>query len=295
MSSYAHDVKNELARKFDDDTGCLRAELAALLLIGSVAVEGRRDFSNINAAVARKVITLVKKLYPDAKTEIAAVRTKKLRKTMRYFVRIFFAGSIENFLKDLKAKELTAKLKYKIAWLRGAFLACGSVNRPEASYYRLEILSRKEEDAQFLQKILAALDFWSGMYLRGEFFVVYMREADSICDFLGMTGVVEGVERFEVARNLKEVRTQVNRIVNCETANLSKAIDAAQRQIADIRFLISRGVKVNRLLAEAMKIRLKFPECTVKELADKIFITREGLMYRFRLIRELAEKLRSEE
>ena len=121
MAYYADDVRNELARIFDDDEEILRAELAGLLRLGSVEVEGRRDFSNINAACVRKVVTLVKKLYPDARTEVAAVRTKKLRRTMKYFVRIFFAGSIEKFLRNLDAKEITSRTRYKIAFCAAHF------------------------------------------------------------------------------------------------------------------------------------------------------------------------------
>jgi len=294
MPSYAHDTKDELARVFDDDENCLRAELAALLTLGSTVSEGRRDFSNVNAAVARKVITLVKKLYPDAKTEIAAVRTKKLRKSMRYFVRIFFAGSIENFLKNLNAKEILARTVYKIAALRGAFLANGSVNRPESQYHA-EILSVTEDDAKFIQKIFRNLGFRAAIYARQGVFVTYMKEGDSICDFLSMIGAAEAVERFEIARNLKEVRMQVNRIVNCETANLTRSIITAQRQLADIEVLKSHGVKVREILQEAIDIRLKFSDCTMGELADKLFITREALVHRFKVIRELAEEIKSKE
>ena len=293
MPSYADDVRNELARIFDEDKNCLRAELAALLRIGSIVVEGRRDFSNINAAVVRKVVTLIKKIYPDAKIEIAAVRTKKLRKSMRYFVRIFFAGEIEKFLRDLNSKEITSRTKYKISWLRGAFLAGGTVNRPE-KYYRMEIASNIEDEAHFVKKIFEQLDFRSMLYERGEEFVVYMKEGDSVCDFLGMVGASAAVERFEIARNIKEIRRQVSRITNCEIANLNKAVDAAQRQLADIRFLKSKKIPVKDILEEAMDIRLKFPECTVGELAKKIYVTREALLHRFKLIHKIAEELRGE-
>ena len=288
MASYADDVRNEIARIFDDDEEILRAELAGLLRLGSVEVEGRRDFSNINAACVRKVVTLVKKLYPDARTEVAAVRTKKLRRTMRYFVRIFFAGSIENFLHNLDAKEITSRTRYKIAFLRGAFLASGTVNRPEAEY-RIEIFSPVESEMLFVQKIFSKLDFTARIYLRGENFVVYMKEADSVCDFLGMIGAENAVERFEVARNLKEVKMQVNRLTNVELARLDRAIEAAQKQLADIRLLKARKIKVREILQEAMDIRLKFPECTTGELAKKIFIGRVALVNRFKKIHQLAE------
>lgn len=286
MSSYAQDVKNELSRKFDDATEFLRAELIALLNIGAVDCDGRKDFSNSNAAVARKVISLTKKIFPDARTEIAAVRTKKLRKTMKYFVRIFFAKNEENFsFPQLHQRE------EKISYLRGAFLAGGSVNRPE-SQYRLEIVSTDKDEANFVKKILTRLYFNPKIYRRGENFVVYLREGDAVCDFLGMVGADEAVERFEIARNLKEVRLQVNRLMNCDAAGMNRAIDAAQRQLADIRLLRKFRVKVNERLAEAMQIRLENPSDTVRELAAKIFITREGLRNRFKKIHEIAETLR---
>lgn len=282
MASYSSDVKNELARKFYTDSECLKAELIALLDIGAVDYDGRKDFANSNAAIARKVIKLVKKIYPDAKIEVAAVRTKKLRKTMKYFVRIFFNKFEENFLNQREEK---------IAYLRGAFLAGGSVNRPE-SYYRLEIVSDMKDKANFLKKIFSRLQFNSRVYARKDEFVTYLCDGDSVCDFLGMIGADSAVERFEVARNLKEVRCLVNRLMNLELACLNKAVDAAQRQLADIRLLKKYRVKVNDKLQESMEIRLKNPSDTVGELARKIFITREGLMHRFKQIHRLAEDIR---
>ena len=133
------------------------------------------------------------------------------------------------------------------------------------------------------------------VYRRGEEFVAYMKEGDMICDFLGMVGADAAVERFEVARNIKEIRIQVNRLVNTETANLNSAIEAAQRQLADIRFLKSRNVKVNEIMEETMELRLKFPDCAVSELAKKFYITAAALHIRFKKIHELAEEIRKSE
>lgn len=287
MSSYAQDVKNELARKFDKDKNCLTAELFALLNIGAVECEERKDFSNSNAAVARKVISLVKKIFPDARTEIAAVRTKKLRKTVKYFVRIFFSQSIEKIFSEDNLQQR----EEKISFLRGAFLASGRVNRPE-SQYRLEFVTATKEKAKFIKKILNRLYFNPKIYQRGEDFVTYLREGDAVCDFLGMVGADAAVERFESARNLKEIRRQVSRLINCDTAAVNKTIDAAQRQLADIRLLKQKKIKLDERLQESMEIRLKYPSATVGELAKKIFITREGLLKRLKKIHELAENLR---
>ena len=292
MPSYTYDVKNELARIFDDDFGNMNAELSALLKVGAMKIDGRLEFSNSNAAVARKVITLIKKIYPDSRTEIAAVRRKKLRKTMRYVVRIFLTAEMQNFIEELESQKISRRQNHQIAWLRGAFLAGGSVNRPE-SHYHLEIVSDFENVAEVVKKYFERLEFRVGLYERTEKFIVYMNEADSIYDFLGMVGAERAVERFDVARNIKEVRIQVNRIMNIETANLNKSIDAAQKQLADIRLIKSEKIKVSKILNQAMKIRLENPECTIPELAEKIFITRQGLLYRFKMIHKIAEDIRN--
>lgn len=290
MPSYAQAVKNELARKFDEEPECLHAELAALFKIGAIAIEGRMEFSSGNAAVARKVITLVKKIFPQARKEIAAVRTRKLRKSMRYVVRIFLTGHAEEFFREMNSLDVARKSKAKVAYLRGAFLAGGTINRPESQYY-MEITTPSEVAAGFVNKLFVQLEFKPVLHPRRENFVVYISEADSIEDFLGMLGAEAAVERFEIARNVKEVRANANRITNCEVANLNKAIDAAQRQLADIRVLLEHNIKVNEDLRQTMEMRLKYPDSTVGELADKIYITRPGLMYRFKLIHKLAQEI----
>ena len=291
MSSYAQDVKNELARIFGDEPETLQAEFAALLLCGTKIFDGRLEFTTTNAAVARKVISLAKKFFPAVKPEVAAVRRKKLNKDLIYAVRIFLTGDVQNFLEELDAPELLKRSRFKVAWLRGAFLAKGTVNRPEAQYL-LQIVSRSVKTAQFVRKILAALDFNAGLYQRKKNFIVWLREADAICDFLGMIGATNAVERFEVARNLKEVRLQVNRLVNIDTSALNRAAEASQRQIADIKILLARNYPVTKKIREAMELRLANPSCNISELAEKISLSKAGMWSRFKKIQHLAKKFR---
>ena len=288
MPSYAQEVKNELARKFDKSRECQRTELVALLKVGAREIDGRNEFSNSNAAVARKVITLAKKFFPAVKPEVAAVRKKTLMKDLRYVVRFIAIDEVKTFFDPPELDELLKRTRFKVAYLRGAFLARGMVNRPEAEYF-LPIVKTKAE-ALFLQKLMINLDFNAGFRQRRKEFLAYLRGGDDVCDFLGMIGANNAVERFEVARNIKEVRMQVNRVVNMETAALNRSIDAAQRQLSDIKILLGKKVPVNHKLREAMKMRLENPTSTVGELAEKLSITREGLMYRFKMIHSLAEK-----
>ena len=289
MSSYAQDVKNELAHKFDDDRECLKAEFVALIKVGAKKIDGRLEFTSSNAAVVRKVITLAKKFFPTVKPEVAAVRRKKLLKNLLYVVRFIAAGEVQNFFDALDTNELLKRSRFKVAYLRGAFLAGGSVNRPEAQYF-LQIVTRTEAEAIFLLKQLERLEFNAGICQRKKKFFVWLREGDTVCDFLGMIGASEAVERFEVARNLKEVRMQVNRIVNVETAMLNKSVNAAQRQLADIKILLDKKAPVNKKLREAMTVRLENPSCTMRELAEKISMSSAGLLYRFKIIHGLAKK-----
>lgn len=291
MSSYAQDVKNELARIFGDEPETLHAEFAALLFCGAKIFDGRLEFATTNAAVARKVISLAKKYFPAVKPEVAAVRRKKLNKDMSYVVRIFLTGDVQNFLEVLDTHELLKRSRFKVAWLRGAFLAKGTVNRPEAQYL-LQIVVKSSQAAEFVRKILAALDFNAGLYQRKKNFVVWLREADAICDFLGMIGATNAVERFEVARNLKEVRLQVNRLVNIDTSALNRAAEASQRQIADIKILLARNYPVTKKIREAMELRLANPSCNISELAEKISLSKAGMWSRFKKIQHLAKRFR---
>ena len=290
MPSYAQEVKNELAHLHEDDVDCRRAEFVAILN-SARKIDGRFDFTTSNAAVARHLITLGKIFFPNVKPEVAAVRRKKLLKNILYAVRFRLTGEVQNFFDTLDMNELLKRTRFKVAYLRGAFLASGTVNRPESSYF-LQVVSFTETQAQFVCKLMRKLDFPAKIYERKKKFVVWLREADSICDFLGMLGASESVERFEIARNVKEVRLQVNRIVNVETAALNKSIDAAQAQLADIKLLLEHEVAVKPKMQEAMKLRLENPTSTTRELAEKIGMSQPGLLYRFHIINHLANNLR---
>lgn len=289
--SYTYETKNELAHILIDNEKLLRTELAAMLGTGMGIVEGRADLINSNAAVMRKVITLTKKIFTDAKIDVAAVRRKFLKKTMKYAVRIFLTGQTADFFNELYAEEFIERPNLGVAYLRGAFLAGGSVNRPEKSNH-LEIAFAREIAAEFTQKIFRVFDINVGYYERKGFFIIYLKEGDAICDFLGIIGAEKAVERFEVARNVKEVRAMVNRIVNCETANVNKAVAAAQRQIDDINLILSHKIQIDDELLDTMYARLEYPEDTSEELAAKLYLSKQGFLYRMKIVKDLAALIR---
>ena len=311
MASFATEVKNELAHLIYEKECCRSAELAALLRMGGTVIFGPRHafgvrFTAENAAVARKVLTLLKREMDGVHTEVMVSRARRLRKRNSYTVQVPPSPGTADLLTHIglmragslnMGTDLTRLRRSccRAAYLRGAFLGGGSVNRPESSYH-LEFVTGNYPLAELLVTILRRLEFPAGMAERKDDYVVYIKEGDAVIDFLGMLHADKAVERFEVARNVKEVRNQVNRLVNCETANLQKAVDAAGRQTEDIRFLMSRGRMdgLTEQMRETAEARLAHPEASLAELAELLCISKSGLNHRMRGLRNLAMALRGE-
>ena len=172
------------------------------------------------------------------------------------------------------------------------FLGGGSVNRPEASCH-LEITTKSAVMGRALHTLLRRLHFPVGLTDRRDTYVVYLKEGDAVMDFLSLIGAEEAAEEIEVARNLKEVRAQVNRLVNVETANLQRAVDAAAEQLAAIERLHSVGMlsSLPEDLRETAEMRRMHPEVSMAELAALCHISKSGMSHRLRKIRAMAEEV----
>lgn len=241
LPSFATEVKNELARLTYEDSCCRTAELAALLRMGATITFGMHhtfglNFTTENAAVARKVLQLLKSEGGSIRTEITVSRSRRLKKNNSYSVRVMPAPPVATLLEHLgflhdeslnmdSDMGILRKSCCRAAYLRGAFLGGGSVNRPEASYH-LELVTGSYGLGNLLYTLMKRMEFPVGFTDRKDSYIVYLKECDAIIDFLAMLQADKAVEAFEIARNIKEVRSQVNRLVNCETANLQKAVDA---------------------------------------------------------------------
>ncbi|MBQ7514847.1 MAG: DNA-binding protein WhiA [Schwartzia sp.] len=302
--SFAADVKNELARLSYSRPCCRRAEVAGLLRLGaSMTLRAGQGlgltFTTENAAVARKALVLLKELAP-VETEITVSRFRRLKKNNSYTVRVVPGPAVEGLFAQLgltpetmpqagKGGALLRRSCCRLAYLRGAFQAGGSVNRPEADCH-LEIVAASFQPADLLHSLLKRCGFSPGITDRKEEYVVYLKEGDAISDFLSMMEAEAAVEAYEVARNVKEVRNQVNRLVNCETANINKTADAAARQIADIRLLEAKGLlaHLSEPLRETAAARLENPGATLSELAVILGAGRSGVNHRLRKLAQLA-------
>ncbi|GAY77305.1 DNA-binding protein WhiA [Sporolactobacillus inulinus] len=306
--SFAAETKKELTMLEVDDC-CARAELAALTRMnGFISIRNKRielDIATENAAISRRIFRLIKQVY-HYKVEILVRRKMRLKKNNVYIVRL--KESARSFLENLKiiddtgqftreiALDLVEKTCCKRAYLRGSFLAGGSLNHPESSYH-LEIFSNYEEYTYSLAKLMNTFNLNVKILPRKNGYIIYMKEGEKITDFLSIIGANKALFYFEDIRIVKDMRNSVNRLVNCETANLNKTVTAAMRQMENIR-LIERSIGLDELpdkLREIAEIRLKNPDITLKELGEMVNgepISKSGINHRFRKIDAIANRIR---
>lgn len=303
--SFASTAKDELARRHDGKLCCDRAELAAILHInGAVEISKQNLALNIttqNASIARRIYTILRERFAVA-ARIYTRRTLRLHKHNAYLVSVHSHDSVEKLLDALQLEEFSLTGRHGIppvlirkpccrkAYLRGAFLAAGSINDPESHSYHLELVTDWEEHAQSMVHLLASFGLKAKVIERKGASVIYLKDSDMIADFLTLIGAHKAVLDFENARVMKEMRNNVNRQVNCETANLNKTVEASMLQIEAIK-LLQRKVGFEHLspgLRTVAEVRLEYPDSSLQELAEVMGISKSAVNHRLRKLRELA-------
>lgn len=311
--SFASETKKEMTQ-VEVDECCGKAELSALIRMnGTLSFSSRQlsvDIQTENAAIARRIYTLLKRFYPPYPVELLVRKKMRLKKNNVYICRL--RDGSKHILEDLMIitegfqfqqeidKSLIEKTCCKRAYLRGAFLAGGSVNNPETSSYHLEVYSSDRDHADSLTELMNHFHLNSKTIERKKGFVTYLKEAEKISDFLSIAGAHSALLKFEDVRIIRDMRNSVNRLVNCETANLNKTIDAALRQVENIRFIDS-VIGVEQLpdrLREIARLRVEYQDVTLKELGEMVStgkVSKSGVNHRLRKIDEIAESLRKGE
>ncbi|WP_028403360.1 DNA-binding protein WhiA [Ectobacillus panaciterrae] len=310
--SFASETKKELTNLETKDC-CVRAELSALIRMnGSLSFSNRHliiDIQTENAAIARRIYTLLKRSY-EVTVELLVRKKMRLKKNNVYIVRL--VEKAKEVLDDLQiiqgdftlirniSKGLIKKKCCKRSYLRGAFLAGGSVNNPETSSYHLEVFSLYKEHNDAVCELMNEFALNSKTLERRKGYITYLKEAEKITEFLNIIGAHNALLRFEDIRIVRDMRNSVNRLVNCETANLNKTIGAALRQIENIKY-IDRTVGLDFLpdkLREIAQLRVSYQDVTLKELGEMVSggkISKSGINHRLRKIDEIADKLRAGE
>ena len=309
--SFSAEVKEELAGKYSTARHCQIAEISAIIgMCGRIVSQGDKGtglcIQTENAAVSKKCFTLLQKTF-NIDTDIVITKNPYLKRGDVYTILV---DNQEQAMRILQAVKLTASEGdvlhlsshvviqnscCKRAFIRGAFLASGSISDPE-KFYHFEIVCQTEGKAAQLQEVMQAFQIDAKIVLRKKSYVVYVKEGAQIVELLGLMEANVALMSLENIRILKEMRNSINRQVNCETANIKKTVSAASRQTEDIRFIhdtIGFG-NLSENLSQIARVRLENPEVTLKELGEKLDppIGKSGVNHRLRKLSEIAEELR---
>ena len=312
--SFSSSVKDELSRQMPGARHCQIAETAAILsLCGRVKISASDHFwieiHTENVAVARKYFTLLKKTFNirtdvsirsginpgRSRTYIVAVREhEEALKVLQAVKLINSQGEIGENL-SLIRNVVLQNACCRRAFIRGAFLAAGSISAPE-KFYHFEIVCPTEPKAEQLKNIIATFDIEAKIVPRKKYYVVYIKEGSQIVDILNVMEAPVSLMELENIRIVKEMRGSVNRQVNC--ANINKTVSATVKQIEDIRFIQSvAGLSgLPESLQEMARIRLERPEATLKELGEALEppVGKSGVNHRLRKLSLVAEELRQQ-
>jgi hypothetical protein len=315
--SFSSKAKNEICRLSDEKDCCKLAEISAIIKTsGTINIRPKQGLSfkisTENPAIARKVFTLLKDLF-GIHTQILVKKNNSLKKNNIYLLLVkgdmgakdilIKTGILrENPNKTLSIankipQEMIRKNCCKRAYIRGAFLGGGSVSNPEKTYH-LEFVMSTFDFAEELMKLINSFNLNAKVIDRKNNFVVYIKEGEQIVDLLNIIGAHSALLDLENVMIYKEIRNNVNRLVNCETANLSKTVDAAVRQIESIKF-IQKKIGLKKLppnLKEIAEIRMKYPDLSLKELGEMMNppIGKSGVNHRLRRIEKIAEELKDD-
>lgn len=205
-----------------------------------------------------------------------------------------FSAEVKQEINKEPNKKFRGKNADKREQIRDAFLERGSVNAPDKAYH-LEIVEKTREDAERLQGVMREFDIDAKVVKRKESFVVYIKEGEQIVTMLGIIGASQALMKFENERIVKEMRSNVNRRVNCETANINKTVSAAVKQTQAIS-KVEQTIGISALpenLREIARVRLENPDMPLKDLGEKLKppVGKSGVNHRLRKIVEIAERL----
>lgn len=314
--SFSKDVKDELSRQLSPARHCMIAEIAAVIsLCGRVLINDKDCITlkihTENITVARKYFTLIKKTF-NINTEISIRQNAYLKMSKMYTLSITAHEDAIRILRTVKliddSMEIGENLSVvnnlviqnvccKRAFIRGAFLAAGSMSDPEKTYH-FEIVAPNEDKAEQIRDIINTFSVDAKIVKRKKYYVVYVKEGSQIVDLLNIMEAHVALMNLENVRILKEMRNSINRQVNCEAANINKTVMAASKQLEDIRYL-KDTVGLGELaegLEEIAELRLEYPEASLKELGALLNppIGKSGVNHRLRKLSILADNLREQ-
>ena len=304
--SYTIEIKKEISAKKNTTSESI-AELSAYIRNNSNITDKNIIITTENHFLINRIKEQIKDLFDiSAKEEI--IENLNFSKNVLYQLMIdekldIICKSLgiydehNNFLDNVPKYIVGANEEIR-AYLRGAFFATGSINDPKKSRYHLEILTSTPQESVFIQKLLNLFDLNAKILARDKGYMIYIKEAEKISDFIKILGANKAVMYYENVRIYREEKNKTNRLNNCEQANMDKVFETANEQLKQIEIIEQneRKMILDEKTKQSLEYRKKYPETSLKELAEIISvetgksITKSGLNHRMRKIKDLAKK-----
>ena len=312
--SFSSEVKEELSLRISDQRHCNIAELSEMIgICGQVSISEDDQYQLMlhteNVAVARKYFTLLKKTF-NIEAEVRIRKNTYMKKVTMYRVMVAGHEDTMNILYATKYMDENMEIVEDVcktncvlfqeeccrqAYLRGIFLTAGSVCDPEKSYH-LEMIFTNESCAKQVHELVLGCGLDAKVVERKNHMVIYLKDGLQITELLDQMGAGASIMGFEGVRKRREISNNINRQVNCETANLSKTVQAAMKQIEDIRYIETQTgfVQLSEGLKEIAVLRLQYQDASLKELGLMLEppVGKSGVNHRLHKLSEIAEELR---
>lgn len=305
--SFTGEVKSEISLSQITETEKI-SQLSAIIHNSDISSNNIKIYSE-NNGVIRHIFSLIKSTY-NVTPKVIVRRGYNYNKNYIYFLEI--NNKVFDILKDLgimgESRILNTPQSFVVddndllkSYLKGLFIISGSINDPQKSRYHLEFLVDNNEYAEFIKDLLNSFDLNSKILKRENKYMIYIKEAEKIGDFLRIIGATKALLYYEDIRIYRDHKNMTNRLNNCEQANVDKIIASADSQLKDIEIIIeAAGMD---LLDEKEQIvanyRLKYKDASLQELSEIISletgkkITKSGINHRMKKIKDLAEKIKN--
>lgn len=295
--TFTTQIKEEITKEENNNIEDLTS-LCTYLKFNATLEEDKMTVMVVNASVARWIFKLLKTNY-NVLIKLTTRTMKRFKARNLYILEVkekldLIYKDIDNIFKEIS----TSSDEEKKAFLKGMFLACGSINDPKKNQYHLEFLVKEEEDARLIDDLLNSLKIKSKVLKRDREYMVYVKSSENISDFIKYLGTFNALFYFEDIRIYKDHKNMVNRLNNCEQANVERTLKSSKTILDNIKYLEDNDLTIllDDRSKEIIEYKKKYPDTSLGELADIITmetnksITKSGINHHFRKINALVKK-----
>ena len=295
--TFTTQIKEEITKEENNNIEDLTS-LCTYLKFNATLEEDKMTVMVVNASVVRWIFKLLKTNY-NVLIKLTTRTMKRFKARNLYILEVkekldLIYKDIDNIFKEIS----TSSDEEKKAFLKGMFLACGSINDPKKNQYHLEFLVKEEEDAKLIDDLLNSLKIKSKVLKRDREYMVYVKSSENISDFIKYLGTFNALFYFEDIRIYKDHKNMVNRLNNCEQANVERTLKSSKVILDNINYLEDNDLLMllDDRSKEIIEYKKKYPDTSLGELAEIITmetnksITKSGINHHFRKINALVKK-----